>query len=408
VTRCSYPSIPFKAKNPPESFPIVTVGLIAINVIVYAATTEYGLVVREDVVDQFAFKSQDFPSYTLLTSMFLHVDPFHLVGNMLFLWIFGFAVEGRMKPLKYTAMYFASGLCGDLLHHLVVGLQHPDVPSLGASGAIMGVVGAAMYVFPFAKIKMFYWIGWFWRGVAEWPMWCVGLYYLAFDIFFAALGLESGVANFAHIGGAGGGFLLAFAMRVRRDDSKMSEAKSNLDDMGNLLSLNHTDLEHLVRSNPENAEAALAWVWSQVRVNRPPCEESLQCLQRHIGAAVRTGGIREVADVLGEYAGRVGRFHPRYAIDAGLRAEREAEPQSALRLLEAARLNPHLTASDREIVFYQLAMLHESWFKNYGAAAHFDQCVMTEFGGSPLSDQAAARYRIVAPLAAQQGGAYKY
>ena len=117
--------------------------------------------------------------------------------------------------------------------------------------------------------------------------------------------------------------------------------------------------------------------------------------------------MRELADVLGDYAGRTGRFHPRYAIDVGLRAEREAEPQAAMRLLEAAIANPHLKGADKESALYQLGMLHESWFKNYGAAAHLYRQVMDEFGGSPMADQATERHRIVAPLA-QQSGSYQY
>lgn len=111
--------------------------------------------------------------------------------------------------------------------------------------------------------------------------------------------------------------------------------------------------------------------------------------------------------VLGEYGGKVGRFHPRYALDVGLRAEREAESQAALRLLEAAVHNPHSKGSDRETALYQLGMLHETWFQNYGAAAHHYQQVMTEFSGSPLADQAATRFKIVSPMA-QNAGTYKY
>lgn len=109
--------LPVKAKNPPESVPYGTIGLIAINILIYALTSEYGLIIREEVVDAWAFKSMDFPSVTLLTSMFLHIDVWHILGNMWFLYLFGFAVEGRLKSGKFLLLYFASGFGGDLMHH---------------------------------------------------------------------------------------------------------------------------------------------------------------------------------------------------------------------------------------------------------------------------------------------------
>jgi membrane associated rhomboid family serine protease len=399
--------LPIKSKNPPESFPFVTCALLFLNVVIFFATSELGLIIREDVLMKWAFKSEDFPSVTLLTSMFLHADIFHLLGNMWFLYLFGFAVEGRLRTWKFVLLYFVSGFCGDLLHHLFVGANFPDVPSLGASGAIMGLVGAAIYMFPHAKINMFYWIGWLWYGVAQWSMWVVGLFYLGFDVLYAMLGVESGVANLAHIGGAVGGVLVAVLVRAKRDDSHTSEAKASLSDMGNLYALPPYEVQQIAKADPNNAEAALAWMWSHLHSGKAPPEECFALFERHLPRLVRTTHVRELAAVLAEYGGRTGRFHPRYLVDVGLRAEREAEPQAAVRLLESALANPHISGGDKEAAMYQLAMVHEAWFKNYGAAANLYQQVINEFGGSPLADQAAARFKIVSPMA-QQSGSYKY
>jgi hypothetical protein len=265
-----------------------------------------------------------------------------------------------------------------------------------------------MYMFPHAKIMMFYWIGWFWYGVAEWSLWVVGIFYLAFDVLGALLGSMSGVANLAHLGGAGSGFLIAALMRTKRDDAYASDAKSSLSEMRNLYALRPYEVEQIAKADPSNSEAALAWVWTFMNGGgRAPTDACLQHFEKHLPKLARTGGVREMAMVLGEYCGKTGRFHPRYSIDVGLRAERESEPQAAMRLLEAAVLNPHCQGTDKETALYQLAMLHESWFQNYGAAAHLYQQVMTEFPGSPLADQATARFKIVSPMA-QQSGSYKY
>ena len=399
--------LPVKAKNPPESFPYVTVALIAINVIVYAFTSEYGLFIRDSVVDEWALKGSDFFSIDLLTSMFLHGDLFHLLGNMWFLYLFGFAVEGRMKSVKFIVLYFVSGFCGDALHQLLVGIAEPDIPMLGASGAIMGVMGAAIFIFPHSRITVFYWFFYIYYGTWEWVMWAVGLFYIGFDVLWTLVGIENGVANLAHIGGAIGGFLIPLVFMVKRDTTVMSEAKASLSETKSLFALPVFEVQEIARSDPSNSQAALAWVWAMTRSGRTPTEECLQNFEPHVPALVRSGDVRELAEVLSEFGGKSGRIHPRYLVDLALRAEREAEAQSALRLLQAALANPHLTGSDKETALYQAGMVNESWFQNYGAAASSYKQVMDEFPGSPLADQAKTRYNVVEPLA-KQSGSYKY
>ena len=399
--------LPIKAKNPPESFPFVTIALIAINVIIYAFTTQYGLIIKESVLDEWGLKGHDFWSIDLLSSQFLHAEPFHLLGNMWFLYLFGFAVEGRMRTIKFIALYFVSGFCGDLLHYAFFGLAEPDVPSIGASGAIMGVMGAAIYIFPHSKINVFYWFWYVYYGTWEWVMWAVGLMYIGIDVFWAIIGVNMGVANLAHIGGAVGGFLIPFLFRIKRDTETVSEAKATISDMNSLYGLQPYEIQEIAKQDPKNANAALAWVWSFSRSSRQITEESVQNLEPHIPSLVRTGDVKELADVLVEIGGQAGRVHPRYLVDLALRAERDADAQSAMRLLNAALMNPHIAGTDKETALYQLGLVHESWFQNYGAAANCYQQVMDEFGGSPLADQAKARHKIVAPMA-QQSGSYKY
>ena len=148
-----------------------------------------------------------------------------------------------------------------------------------------------------------------------------------------------------------------------------------------------------------NRQAALAWVWTLMHAGRTPTEESLAHLDPHLPALSRGDDVRDLADVLSEYGGKIGRYHPRYVIDVALRADRQAVPQAALRLLESALMNPHIEGTDRETALYQLAMVHEPWFQNFEAARNLYQTVMDEFPGSPLADQARARHKIVAPLA---------
>src|SRR5438445_129546 len=121
--------LPYRSKNPPESFPYVTVGLIVINTIVFALTSEAFLVIRPEMLERFAVSHNTLSPLRILTAMFLHGDIMHLAGNMLFLWIFGAAVEGRLRGPKFIVLYLLCGLAGDVFHELIFGLKSPDTPS---------------------------------------------------------------------------------------------------------------------------------------------------------------------------------------------------------------------------------------------------------------------------------------
>jgi len=91
-----------------------------------------------------------------ITSMFLHIGYFHLFGNMLFLWVFGRRVEDACGPTRFLLFYLLAGISGDLITALV--LPHENIPSVGASGAIFGVMGAYLLLFPNGHIRTVYFL----------------------------------------------------------------------------------------------------------------------------------------------------------------------------------------------------------------------------------------------------------
>src|SRR5579884_892383 len=136
--------LPYRAKNPPESAPYATIGIIVLNVLVYLATANYANFawsIRPECVPALAINDEHFSIWRLFSSMFLHENLLHIAGNMLFLWVFGSAVEGRLRSVKFVIVYLLCGIGGDLLHEFVVGMYNPALYSLGASGAIMGIAG---------------------------------------------------------------------------------------------------------------------------------------------------------------------------------------------------------------------------------------------------------------------------
>jgi len=147
---------------------------------------------------------------TLLVSMFMHGGIAHIAGNMLYLWIFGDNIENRMGHGRYLAFYLVCGVLASLAHVFTTAATDGNmlVPSLGASGAISGVLGGYMLLFPGRRVRML--IG---RGVSEMPAWVsIGMWFL-FQLV-AGMGLlgggsqAGGVAYAAHVGGFIAGLIL--------------------------------------------------------------------------------------------------------------------------------------------------------------------------------------------------------
>lgn len=147
---------------------------------------------------------------TTITSMFMHGSWMHLAGNMLYLWIFGDNIENRLGHKKYILFYLVCGVIASLSHvfSTVMSTQNSLVPSLGASGAISGVLGAYLMMFPSRKIKMF-----IFRGIIEVPSYIALGFWILMQVV-SGLGLlggdgaAGGVAYAAHIGGFIAGLLL--------------------------------------------------------------------------------------------------------------------------------------------------------------------------------------------------------
>lgn len=229
--------LPLKDINPTRRRPVVTYALIAANVAVFiyqlslgsrlgnAFVASYGATPFEitritDLVGQvkpglplFHFPGPHPIFLTLLTSMFLHGGIAHLGGNMLFLWIFGNNVEDILGPVRFVLFYLASGLAAHALH--IASDPSSMVPTVGASGAISGLLGAYLVAFPRARVLTLVFLGFFVR-MAVLPAFVIIVYWFVIQFVFALASLGGagggGVAFFAHVGGFLGGVALILAM----------------------------------------------------------------------------------------------------------------------------------------------------------------------------------------------------
>ena len=137
--------------------PIVSYTLIGLNVLVFLfqvtmpAGQQQAFVFDFGAIPQEIVQGQDM--YTLLTSMFMHGGWMHLIGNMLFLWVFADNIEAKIGSINFLAFYMLGGLAASVAH-IIFNLSSP-IPAVGASGAISAVLGAYLMMFPKSKIKVF-------------------------------------------------------------------------------------------------------------------------------------------------------------------------------------------------------------------------------------------------------------
>jgi len=198
-----------------RTVPFVTFGLIVLNVLFFFAELSGG----DALIEQWAFVPRRFLAnpagdfLTLFSSMFMHAGWVHLLGNMLYLWIFGDNVEDRFGHIKFTAFYLVSGLAATAAQ--LAFSTGSNVPNLGASGAIAGVLGAYILMFPQQKVNVL--MG---RRVTPTPALVVIGFWIVLQ-FFSGIGSlattstveTGGVAYMAHIGGFIAGFVLTFLLR---------------------------------------------------------------------------------------------------------------------------------------------------------------------------------------------------
>jgi len=153
--------------------------------------------------------------YTFITSIFLHGGLLHLGGNMLYLYIFGDNIEDMCGHLRYLVFYLLSGVIASVI--FMLSAWDSTVPAVGASGAISGVLGAYVLLFPRARIKTIVPIGIFIRLVRVPAFVMIGLWFV-YQLLLGFAAIETGIAYWAHIGGFVAGLILArpFASRRRR------------------------------------------------------------------------------------------------------------------------------------------------------------------------------------------------
>jgi membrane associated rhomboid family serine protease len=216
---------PIRDHNPSERTPFVTYALIAANMGIFLA---YWLPISSERELAFFFQTwgvipvrtmAGLRLETVLTSMFLHAGWVHLLGNMLFLWIYGDNMEDQLGHFGFLVFYLA---CGAAAAAGQIAIDPRSwAPMVGASGAIAGVMGAYLLLFPLARIDIFFFFVVFFRIIPI-SAWIVLGLWLVFQLWgvFSIPDAEGGVAYFAHLGGFAAGVVLAIPLWLRRGGTR--------------------------------------------------------------------------------------------------------------------------------------------------------------------------------------------
>ena len=210
---------PIKVTQPSYSKPTVTVLLIVANVLVFLhefwlqMVDPYSL---NHFMTLYSFRPAYFHFSNIFTSMFVHANWIHVIGNMLFLWVFGDNVEDILGHGKYLLFYLLCGMAAAIGQMAIDPFSR--VPMVGASGAIAGVMGAYLVKFPRSRVVMLFWFFFFFTF--DLPAWFMLIYWFALQ-FFGGVGSiaevsQGGTAFFAHVGGFVAGIVLVHMMGARQ------------------------------------------------------------------------------------------------------------------------------------------------------------------------------------------------
>ena len=223
--------LPVNDENPTRGTAPINIALIILNFIVFALQIIYG----DTFVLSWVFiparltallSGNESPQVllTIFSAMFMHGGIAHILGNMLFLWIFGDNVEDQFGHLRYLAFYLICGITATFAQYSID--PNSPIPNLGASGAIAGVLGAYLLMFPRARVNLFVWplsvvLAIFTRSpYLRLPAWLMLGVWFAMQLLLGVEGLstmgEGGVAFWAHIGGFVAGVVLTLFLRPRR------------------------------------------------------------------------------------------------------------------------------------------------------------------------------------------------
>lgn len=281
--------LPYKSDVETKGLPFLSMGLLALNIAIHAFVEILDPAEHQLFYFEWGFVPFDHRPAQWVTSMFLHGGLLHLAGNMLFLWIYGPAVEEGLGKFVFIPAYLLSGVVAALIHSTTTPQIHMDIPCIGASGAISGLMGTFFVLYPQARIRHVIFI--FLKPLfISLPAWTVlGMWFLEQGFMSFYISDYMNVAVFAHLGGFLAGGMMGFVFKPRHDFSKapdivlkapLGAAASKLEEQN--FQKRYMELKHGVEESPHDFQLRYSFALAAIRAADPQTslEETKYILQR--------------------------------------------------------------------------------------------------------------------------------
>lgn len=359
---------PVRTDRPLRSTPLVNYALIGVNIVIFILTSaqiagasmwfpeigSWSQVIERYPVTGYYLHPTEPKTIQFLTSMFLHADLWHLLGNMVFLYVFGNSLEDRLGKIGYLFFYLAGGVFSGLGHAMV-----ETSPILGASGAVNAVTGAYLALFPLARVTVLFFF--FIVGFLEIPsMWLILLRFIQDAIqFFANAG---GVAYLAHMSGSLFGFLLGMILLWTRilprepyDMLSLLEHRKRRQQFRALTRKGFEPWEGRAGTKPSTAgEAALPTA----------AEQRLMDKRAEISRAISTKHLDRAAELYAELLDLDGNqvLNPQAQVELANHVAGTGHHELAARMYELY-LNTYKSTTEREQLELMLALLYIRYLK---------------------------------------------
>lgn len=301
--------VPFRTDRPRLRPAYLTALLIAVNVLAYVAWAVHSwsspASARNgnypEAIANFGLWGTHLQPLAFVTHLFIHTDPLHLAGNMLFLWIFGSLIEDAIRPWGLAALYLGGGIVAAWFHlSLSIALGYEaNVPLVGASGSIAAIMGLFMVRFFRTRVELFCWFGWMRRRLWVQSVWAL-LYWLGLETMgglldaFAAGG--DGISHWAHLGGFAAGAAIApllGSVAAARREYVSDDPVANLRAVGQAERI--AEAEKALKAAPNDVRLLywLAQAYRQSGQDRQATTAYRRCLKRH----AEHGRLKRAAEV---------------------------------------------------------------------------------------------------------------
>jgi membrane associated rhomboid family serine protease len=364
-----------------KKIPYATIGLLFVNWCVYVFT--HGLYYKTEFVIWryfYLLPGEAYP-WQLVTSMFFHIDFWHVFGNSIFLGVFGIFVEDKVGWKQYLFLYFLTGIAAGLVHSAMTGLFMRDEllnPGLGASGAIAGIMGVFLYRCYYAKVRilLFFFIP------LQVPAWLLlGFFFLRdFTGGIAAIkGIHQNTAFWAHVGGFLGGFAtskyLKYEGQAKRE--KLEHTVRKRLDTHEGFAEGMMAAEELIQTDAENPYLHLKMAQAKSRGGNS--KEGKEHYEKTLQLMLETDREKAVEVFVEYWKKYLTVMEPRYQVRISRLLNRAGHPQLARATLEALINSAYPLDPSMDTAYLNLASLYEQQFKQYDISRAVYQKYLQKF-----------------------------